>query len=106
MGEKDWTKQAEEYDKIIHHEYIFTPAFKNLVETLKLQNKKILDIGCGAGEQSKILGEEYDCDVTGVDVSKNMINRAKRETKSENIKYEVKDAKNLEYKGGEFDGFL
>lgn len=103
MGEKDWAKQSEEYSKIIHHDYIFTPAFKKLVETLKLSKKKVLDIGCGAGEQSKVLGEEYNCNVTGVDISKNMIERARRETKSKKIKYEIKDAKNLGFKKGEFD---
>lgn len=103
MGEKDWGKQSDKYGEIVHHDYIFTPAFKKIVEVLKLQKKKVMDVGCGAGEQSRILGEEYGCNVLGVDISKSMIDRAIKETKSDKISYEVTDAKSFSQKNGEFD---
>jgi 2-polyprenyl-3-methyl-5-hydroxy-6-metoxy-1,4-benzoquinol methylase len=40
------------------------------VETagVPLRGRRVLEIGCGAGALSRVLAEEYDCDVVGLDI--------------------------------------
>lgn len=65
----------------------------DLVNRLDIKTpKKILDIGCGPGNSTKILEDRFkDAEILGVDNSENMINTA-RETYP-NIKWKVCDAK-------------
>lgn len=55
---------------------IFIRFEDTLCECRKYGYKTVLDVGCGAGIQALMLANE-GMDVLGVDISKNMINRAK-----------------------------
>ncbi len=60
----------------------------------------ILDLGCGPGRDAKIFTQkEYD--VTGIDLSENMIEKAKERVK--NVKFKVMDIKKLEFEDNHFD---
>ena len=51
---------------------------KELAETIELRNSKILDVGCGIGGPCRMLADEYGCEVTGIDISKEFIRTATR----------------------------
>ncbi len=75
----------------------------SLVELLAPnRGEKILDLGCGTGDLAKKL-DDYGVDVTGIDISENMVIQAKR--KYPGIEFFVQDATKLEY-NSEFDAVL
>lgn len=61
------------------------PALFSLCHNLK--DKKIIDLGCGYGENCKSFIEMGARHVTGIDISKKMLDVAKTENSHENIKY-------------------
>lgn len=68
------------------NEVIEMPAIYSVLPDLK--GKRVLDLGCGSGNNCKKaidLGASY---VFGTDISKNMIDLAKTTNKHKNIKYE------------------
>lgn len=80
-------------------------AWKHLFKQVFLgKNLKILDVGCGTGELS-ILFSEMGNKVTGIDISKNMLNVAKTKAKSckVDIIFEEGDAENPNYDAASFD---
>ena len=56
-----------------------------------IKNKKILDIGCGSGRLSYLLGKE-GADVIGIDYSQNMIELANKFLSTKKIKGKIKFA--------------
>jgi Trans-aconitate methyltransferase len=55
------------------------PVF-DLIARIKTEPKRILDIGCGPGNSTSALKARFgDADITGLDFSETMIDRAKRE---------------------------
>jgi ubiquinone/menaquinone biosynthesis C-methylase UbiE len=66
----------------IHNQFGAKDIDQWMLDTLKLQkSSKILDIGCGAGKQcfSYYKYLNGDCDITGGDVSKELLEQAKKE---------------------------
>lgn len=51
---------------------------KELVEGINLNGLKVLDIGCGIGGPCRMLADEFDCKVTGIDVSQEYIRTAEK----------------------------
>lgn len=49
---------------------------RELANIAKLNNSKLLDIGCGIGGPCRLLAEEFNCNATGIDLSKEYINTA------------------------------
>ena len=62
-------------------------------------NEKILDVGCGLGNFSKVAEGEY----TGIDSNKSFINFAKKHYSSGNKKFLLMDAAKLTFKDKSFD---
>jgi len=71
------------------------------------ENSSILDLACGTGTTSFYLSKKYDCKITGIDISKSLIEIARknlRESGIENkINFEVGDALKLPYPNNKFD---
>lgn len=65
---------------------------------------KILDVGCGTGELS-LLFAEMGHKVTGIDISKNMLEiaKSKARTSKANVSFEIGDAENPTYNSSSFD---
>ncbi len=108
MNKKKWYEALfENYAKKYDNEP-FTKGTKgecNFLETEFGYNKnlKILDVGCGTGRHTiELTKRGYN--VTGIDLSKNQIERAKKKTKNNNlnINFLKKDARNLSF-NAEFD---
>ena len=80
---------------------------KELAESIDLNNKSVLDIGCGLGGPCRMLAETYNCTTSGVDLSTEYIRTA--EKLSRLVKLESKtsfvkgDATDLPFDDESFD---
>jgi MPBQ/MSBQ methyltransferase len=64
----------------------------------------VLDVGCGIGGSSRILGRDYGFAVTGITISPQQVQRAQELTPTElNVQFRVDDAMALSYPDGSFD---
>lgn len=82
------TEAPEEYDdrmltmlQLIWGEGFLSPggpeAVREIVAGIDLRGSHILDIGCGLGGLDQVLARLADCRVTGIDVAKPLVARAK-----------------------------
>lgn len=85
----------------------FWNSEKVLVDKYFKRGAKILDIGCGSGRTAISL-TQGGFNVTGVDITPEMIDNAKRVSKSKglSIDYQAGDATNLEFKDNYFGGAI
>jgi len=82
---KSYDKIAQEYTKQHgYDEQLSIPSLKKFLTFLPTQ-AKVLDIGCGGGQDSKFLSDS-GCSVLGIDVSKEMIRLAKKFAPKTNFK--------------------
>lgn len=63
------------------------PNFRKLIPNVK--EKKILDLGCGYGENDKYCRDLGAKEILGIDISEHMIKIAEKNNTDENIKYKV-----------------
>ena len=64
----------------------------------------VLDVGCGIGGSSRILGRDYQFAVTGVTISPEQVKRATELTPEElDVKFAVDDAMSLSFADASFD---
>jgi SAM-dependent methyltransferase len=83
-------------------------ATQSLAEFVQIRNgSKVLDIGCGIGGPARTLATEYDCQVTGVDLTEEYIKTAQMLTKlfgmEKSVHFQQGDATNLEFDSPVFD---
>ncbi len=83
-------------------------ATRHLADFVQLEKGvKLLDIGCGIGGPARTLAVEYECDVTGIDLTEEYIDTAKRLTKlvglGDSIKFQVENATELSFESNSFD---
>ena len=83
------------------NDLIEIPQFFDLIGDVK--DKKILDLGCGAGGHDRKLIELGAKSVLGIDISNNMIEEARNSTNSDKISYKVLSMSNLEEIHERFD---
>lgn len=80
---------------------------KELAERANIKNIKVLDVGCGIGGPSRMLAAEYDCTVTGIDLSSEFIRTAIELSKlvglSDMTNFIAGNALNLPIKNNTFD---
>lgn len=100
----EWSKV---YDKSILQRIVFNIShdmfFKEILHFLK-GGFKVLDVGCGTGKFAHSL-YEFDSELTidGVDLSEEMIEKAKEKLNDEPITFKVGDVENLPYESDTFD---
>ena len=67
-------------------------------------NKKILEIGCGTGNGSKLIKKYFQANkIYGIDLDKRMVAIAKKGNNDKSITFAVQDAASLKYKNNSFD---
>lgn len=66
-----------------------------------------MDVGCGLGVTPRYIARKYGCRVVGIDISEEMIDKAKERARKEGIKnkveFRVADAQALPFEKGLFD---
>ncbi len=100
-AKKGYNKLKSDYNKIpisFFNKYVEIPAVKKLLRDIN--GKKVLDIGCASGTHTEIIYKKGAI-VTGIDVSKEMIELAKKRLPSVNFK--VADMKNIPFNNNSFD---
>ncbi len=65
-------------------------------------NSKILDVATGTGKQAFAFAKR-GFDVTGIDLSEDMLKVAIKKNKYKNARFEIADATNLRFEGNSFD---
>lgn len=83
------------------NDLIEIPAFRKIMPDIT--NKKILDLGCGYGENDKYFKELGAKSVLGVDISKHMIEMANKYNKIEDIEYKVMSMEEINQIEDKFD---
>jgi SAM-dependent methyltransferase len=68
-----------------------------------LSGKRVVDLGCGFGWFSRWAREHGAASVLGLDLSENMIARARADTADPNIEYAIADLEKLELPAASFD---
>ncbi len=83
-------------------------ATSELVKLCKIRKgNKVLEVGCGVGLTSVYLAKK-GCKVTGIDISKGMIRKAKERAEKKKVKIEflVADAQKLPFGNSVFDAVI
>jgi ubiquinone/menaquinone biosynthesis C-methylase UbiE len=80
---------------------------RELASQIRLDNLRVLDVGCGLGGPSRMLADEYGCQVTGIDLSEEYIRTATRLSElvglQEKTTFIQGDALDLPFENGSFD---
>ncbi len=116
-----WNQTAEKFGKKEDYRPVLTPSSKGLLNWYadylqkralnrilkKLSGKFVLDIGCGVGRWSARLAE-FNAQVVGVDLSREMAKRANLRTKRKNLSaaFIVASANMLPFKPMIFDSVI
>ncbi len=100
-------KWSKVYDRSLLQHLVFNPShevFIGEMRPLLRRGSKILDVGCGTGKFAfKMANHNKQLDVHGVDLSGEMIEKAKEKLTDENITFAVGDVEELPYESGTFD---
>ncbi len=67
------------------------------------ENAKVLDVGCGSGKVAALLSG-YGLQIVGIDISKNMLGLAKKN--SPRSKFYLMDMKDMNFQSESFDGVI
>lgn len=103
ISEKIFNKWGKTYDKSIWMKWIITWIPSILAEMKEVKNPSILDVGCGTGEVLYRLLELQPKFVGGVDISKEMIEEARKKFKDGNAEFKIGDAESLSWPDGTFN---
>ncbi len=80
---------------------------KELVTEFDLKNLNVLDVGCGLGGPCRMLADEFNCNVFGIDMSHEFIRTAQKLSEIIQINGKTEfvqgDALNLPYEDNSFD---
>lgn len=68
-----------------------------------LTGKRVVDLGCGFGWASRYMREHGATSVLGIDLSENMISRARGDTADPLVEYRIADIESLELPPATFD---
>ncbi len=78
-----------------------------LVNDFDFRNLRVLDIGCGLGGPTRMLADEFNCNISGIDMSHEFIRTAQKLSEivkiNGNTEFVQGDALDLPYQDGTFD---
>lgn len=98
-----YDRTAAHYLKLTEHDnyQVWTAAVASLIRSAGPRGIRMLDIGCGAGRSSRHLSE-HGYQVTGIDVSDQMIRLARRLNADTSLDFYVHDGRTI-FEAGAFD---
>ncbi len=94
------------YDKSILQWIVFNTSHNTFFREISFMKKdlKVLDVGCGTGKFAlKLHSWNRDLKVHGVDLSEDMIKKAKAKLSDEPIEFKIGDVEELPYESHTFD---
>tara|TARA_B100000945_G_C20299492_1_gene557309 strand:+ start:251 stop:973 length:723 start_codon:yes stop_codon:yes gene_type:complete len=100
---------SKQYDFLNHFLSLGTDIYwrRQFIKKLNISdNSKILDVACGTGDVCFEINKQYDVQITGLDISKQMILIANKKAKRNNItkiKFIQGDGENLPIKSNSID---
>lgn len=107
-----WSQRYKKYgdtgyaDRIIYKydQPLRLKIIKKLINKIhgSIKNKKLLDVGCGVGDFS-IMFTKMGADVTGIDITKEVIEKAKNRAKQLSCKFLVTSIKDMDFPPQSFD---
>ncbi|WP_067726576.1 class I SAM-dependent methyltransferase [Oceanobacillus damuensis] len=86
---------------VTYNDFVEQPAIKSAISSLK--DKSILDLGCGTGHFAQYCIVNGASRVMGVDISRNMIDQAKKKNGHEKIEYICTPIEDLDLHNQKFD---
>lgn len=93
----NFSKYARYYDKYSSIQNLC--ALKLIAKIGRNSFKKILDIGCGTGNYTKLLGNKFpNAQVKAIDISREMIEVARNKLKNERIEFIIADGEMIDLK--------
>ncbi len=96
---KQYTAHVRNPDDSIYHSLYEKPAMYNLLPDLK--NMSVISLGCGSGEDCDYLAQQGAKQITGIDISTNMIKMAKKTYPT--YQFQVMNMENLIFENQSFD---
>jgi len=86
-------------------------ATDRLAELCRIKKEsRVLEVGCGVGLTSAYLADKFGCRVTGIDISRGMIEKAKETAGNEGVydktEFMVADAQELPFENESFDAVI
>lgn len=91
----NWNSLADDYGLFIHERVILGPALLKIFEKENIKKLRVADVGCGIGIYSKILVEQFGCEVFAYDLSPKMIGIAQSSFVNSKIHFQIANAKKL-----------
>lgn len=80
---------------------------REIAKEINLNGSRVLDVGCGIGGPARMLADEFNCEVTGIDLSHEFILTARKLSAliglSDKTEFIQGDALELPFENGSFD---
>jgi ubiquinone/menaquinone biosynthesis C-methylase UbiE len=106
MGFKtDFAALARSYDELRPTDDNWWRVVELVAREGELRGRRVLDVGCGTGRWAAALAERFGCEVTGVDVSPEMLEVA-RERVPHGVDLRFAAAERLPFADGSFERVL
>jgi malonyl-CoA O-methyltransferase len=97
-------RAASHYDQAAFIQREIGSRLDERLDDIKIEPKKIIDLGCGTGKQTLLLAQRYKhAKVTGVDIAPAMLLQAQAQEENPRIKYLTADADNLPFEDNSVD---
>lgn len=102
---KTWDTIAQRYEDTFMKLELYNDTYKSFCDLLLRPDASVLEIGCGPGNITRhILGLNPKIKVLATDISKNMIDLAKRNNPE--VEVQILDCRNLKTINTVFDGII
>lgn len=97
MIKRNFSKYVQYYDKYCSIQRL---CALRLIDKVKTDSfKRILDIGCGTGNYTKLLRDKYpQAEIRAIDISREMVEIAKEKLQRQMIEFVVADGEALDFK--------
>ena len=83
-----------------------TERLTELLNIKDMNKPKILEVGCATGYITRYIAQKFDCEITGVDLSKVLLDIAREESQKlnlDNTKFEYANVEDLPFSDNTFD---
>lgn len=91
------------YDRIFNSGAFLRARKKVFANTHFTNEQKILFVGVGTGADLELIEDQLDLDITAIDFSRDMLDKARAKFENSPIKFQEMDAQNMDFENNTFD---